>query len=272
MSTGNPRSKLSTSPKKHLELLSSENRSTSLSLKHVEALHPSFSRLADAAVARLCLLLHWLIAEEPPALSDDVVVTHTQRFHTFHTLHYSYCLHYIGHPHIYITLFMHYLFTLLILTLLLQQILQAPEERPCAGEAAALLGALAFTPAQERLWHSLQPLGATPFVQIETAKSFNNFVHFVHFFKLLKLKHCSSFEASPSPCALEEILAEMPMREQRRVKSIALAAARQHAVDLAVARPEDLADLPLERPALTAVPQTPWCTVRAWHGHGMGMV
>ena len=37
---------------------------------------------------------------------------------------------------------------------------QAPEERPCAGEAAALLGALAFTPPQERRkprcqdWHA----------------------------------------------------------------------------------------------------------------------
>lgn len=90
-------------------------------------------QLVDAAVARLCLLLQWLMAE-------------------------------------------------------------APEERPCAGEAAALLGALTFTPPQE-------------------------------------------------------ILAEMPLREQRRVCSMAVAAARQHAVDLAVAPSDiaDIAELPLER-------------------------
>ena len=95
------------------------------------ALAMSPQQLLDASVARLWLLLHWLMAE-------------------------------------------------------------APEERPCAGEAAALLGALAFTPPQE-------------------------------------------------------ILAEMPWREQRRVCSIAVAAARQRAVDLAVAEPWDIAELSLER-------------------------
>ena len=42
----------------------------------------------------------------------------------------------------------------------------------------------------------------------------------------------------------------MPLREQRRVCSMAVAAARQRAVDLAVAQPSDIADiaeLPLER-------------------------
>ena len=39
----------------------------------------------------------------------------------------------------------------------------------------------------------------------------------------------------------------MPWREQRRVCSIAVAAARQRAVDLAVAEPWDIAELSLER-------------------------
>ena len=43
----------------------------------------------------------------------------------------------------------------------------------------------------------------------------------------------------------------MPLREQRRVCSMAVAAARQRAVDLAVAQPSvsiaDIAELPLER-------------------------
>ena len=39
----------------------------------------------------------------------------------------------------------------------------------------------------------------------------------------------------------------MPWREQRRVCSIAVAAARQRAVDLAVAEPWDIAQLSLER-------------------------
>ncbi|CAK9006847.1 unnamed protein product [Durusdinium trenchii] len=69
---------------------------------------------------------------------------------------------------------------------------EAPEERPCAGEAAALLGALAFTPPQE-------------------------------------------------------LLAEMPSREHRWVCGTVLAAARQLAVDLAVAEPSELAEMPLER-------------------------
>ena len=45
---------------------------------------------------------------------------------------------------------------------------------------------------------------------------------------------------------MQEILAEMPTREQRRVCSMAVAAARQHAVDLGVAKP-DIAALSLQR-------------------------
>eukprot|EP00438_Fugacium_kawagutii_P030508 Skav213636 [mRNA] locus=scaffold2012:98974:110623:+ [translate_table: standard] len=64
----------------------------------------------------------------------------------------------------------------------------------------------------------------------------------------------------------------MPLREQRRVRSIALAAARQHAVDLAFA-PEDLAELPLERLETRASRE---CMMHgracAWYVHGMCMV
>ena len=77
---------------------------------------------------------------------------------------------------------------------------QAPEGRPSASEAAALLGTATLTPPQVSLMARLTRL-----------------------------------TASELPLRAEELLFEMPSRERRRCCGAALAAARQRAAEAAAA-------------------------------------